>query len=171
MHAKKRQPNPSSIFFNKVSVSTAITQTEEQLVEPEVIVPERAIVYCEGHFGEVGGQPTHDLLRHSDQYEIISVIDDENAGKDSGKVLNGEPNKIPVFRNLGTALAQAGRVPAHFIYGIDPESGVLADIERRQLLRAIGYGMNIACGLHESLNADPEFAEAAAKAGVVIQDI
>ncbi|MBK1854378.1 hypothetical protein JO972_05385 [Verrucomicrobiaceae bacterium 5K15] len=171
MHPKQRQPDPNSIFFNKMPVSKAITLTEEQVAVPEPRPARRAIVYCEGHLGEDGGKITDGLLRHSDQYTVISVIDDENAGKDSGKVLKNEPNKIPVFRNLGTALAQAGRVPYYFVFGFTPKDGELSEGDRRVMLRAMGYGMNIACAMHEELNKDPEFIEAAAQKEVTIQAV
>lgn len=171
MYPKQRHPDPNSIFFQQVPVSTAITQTEAQMALPEQRPAERAIIYCEGHIGETTGKITTDLLSYSAKYKIVSIIDDENAGNDSGKLFNDEPNKVPIFRNLGTALAQAGRVPAYCVFGYTPVEGDLTELERRVILRAIGYRMNIACSLHESLNADPEFAAAAAEKNVVIESI
>ena len=89
----------------------------------------------------------------------------------AGKVLGGEPIGIPIYRDLGTALAHAGRAPDHLIVGIDPASGDLSHIQRRLLLRAIGYGINIVNGLDKLLNDDPEFAAACAKSGAVIRDL
>ncbi|MFZ3268206.1 MAG: hypothetical protein WA285_06180, partial [Mycobacterium sp.] len=34
-----------------------------------------AIVYCEGVFGEQDGKTANGLVRHSQKYEILSVID------------------------------------------------------------------------------------------------
>lgn len=141
------------------------------MVNKEKVIRERAIIYCEGGFGEVAGEIANELVRYSNKYEIVSVIDSEKAGRDSGAVLSGEPNKIPIFRNLGSALAQAGRAPAYFIFGIMPEGGSLSDAERRLLLRAMGYKMNIATELHESLSDDPEFVDACSKNNVVINEV
>ena len=171
MSSKNRQPDPNSIFFQQVSVSESIAQTEAQMATPEPRPAERAIVYCEGHLDKASGEITHGLLRYTDKYKIVSIIDDENAGKDSGKLLNNEANEIPIFRNLGTALAQAGRTPAYCVFGYTPVDGELSELEKRVILRAIGYRMNIACSLHESLNADPELADTAAEKNVVITDV
>lgn len=171
MSKKRKTPSPTSIFFDQNPVSEAISKTAESLLKYEKIIRARAIVYCEDSFGDVEGKIANDLVRYSDTYEIVSVIDGEKAGRDSGDVLKGEPNKIPIFRNLGSALAQAGRAPAYFIFGMTPEGGTLSDAERRLLLRAIGYKMNIATEHHEVLNNDPEFVEACAKTNVVINEV
>ena len=34
-----------------------------------------AIVYCEGNFGGIDGKTANGLVRHSEMYEIVSVID------------------------------------------------------------------------------------------------
>ena len=34
-----------------------------------------AVVYCEGQFGEQDGKTANGLVRHSEKYEILSVID------------------------------------------------------------------------------------------------
>ena len=34
-----------------------------------------AIVYCEGQFGEQDGKTANGLVRHSEKYEVLSVID------------------------------------------------------------------------------------------------
>jgi hypothetical protein len=70
-----------------------------------------AVVYCEGNFGAVDGKTANGLVRHSERYAIRSVIDSEKAGLDAGAVLDGEPNGIPICRDLGEALAQAGDLP------------------------------------------------------------
>lgn len=136
----------------------------------EVTKAETAIVYCEAKFGTIDGKTANGLIRHSEKYKILSVIDSERPGEDSGKVLNNEANGIPIFRDLGTALAQAGK-PDYLIYGIAPVGGMLSLAERRLLLRAIGYGINIVIGLHEYLNEDEEFIAACAKTNVVIRDV
>jgi len=132
---------------------------------------ETAIIYCEGNFGGIDGKTANGLVRHSEKYRILSIIDSEKAGQDAGEVLDGKKNGIAIYRDLGTALAQAERIPNHLIFGIAPATGLLSKEERRVLLRAIAYGINIVNGLHEFLNDDPEFAEAAEKYGVVIRDV
>jgi uncharacterized NAD-dependent epimerase/dehydratase family protein len=114
-----------------------------------------AIVYCEGNFGEIDGKTANGLIRRSEKYRILSVIDSEKAGLDTGMVLDNAPNAIPICRNLTDSLAQAERVPDFFILGMAPSSGMLSKHERGIILEAMSHGMNIVNGLHEFLNEDP----------------
>jgi uncharacterized NAD-dependent epimerase/dehydratase family protein len=130
-----------------------------------------AVVYCEANFGAIDGKTANGLVRHSEKYKILSVIDSEKAGLDSGVVLSGEPNDIPICRNLADALAHIGSIPDYFIFGMAPASGMLSSHERGLVLEAIDLGMNIVNGLHEFLNDDPAFAAASAAKNVEILDI
>jgi len=130
-----------------------------------------AVVYCEANFGGIDGKTANGLVRHSEKYEILSIIDSEKAGLDAGAVLEDKPNDIPICHDLAEALAIAGGVPDHFIYGIAPASGLLSVRERRLVLEAIELGMNVVSGLHEFLGDDPEFAAAGAARNVDIVDV
>jgi uncharacterized NAD-dependent epimerase/dehydratase family protein len=130
-----------------------------------------AVVYCEANFGALDGKTANGLVRHSERYDIVAVIDSHQAGLDSGMVLDGRPNGVPVFSDFGAALSGTGRVPDSFIFGIAPASGMLSTPERSLILKAIALGMDIVSGLHEFLGDDPEFADAAAANGVVIRDV
>ncbi|MBL4620502.1 MAG: DUF1611 domain-containing protein [Marinicaulis sp.] len=130
-----------------------------------------AIVYCEANFGAIDGKTANGLVRQSEKYQILSVIDSQKAGQDSGFVLDNKPNSIPILRNLADALTHAAAVPDYFIFGIAPASGMLSAQERALVLEAIGFGMNIVNGLHEFLNDDPEFAAASAANDVELIDV
>jgi uncharacterized NAD-dependent epimerase/dehydratase family protein len=130
-----------------------------------------AVVYCEANFGRIDGKTANGLVRYSEKYEILSVIDSEKAGLDTGDVLDGTPNGIPIRANLAEAIKLAGRVPDYFIFGMAPSSGMLSSVEREIVLDAIMRGMNIVNGLHEFLNLDPEFAAAAEAHNVKILDV
>ncbi len=133
--------------------------------------PATAVVYCEANFGAIDGKTANGLVRHSERYQILSVVDSEKAGLDSGTVLGEKPNGIPIRRNLADALAHVGRVPDYFIFGIAPATGMLSKHDRGIVLEAIGLRMNIVNGLHEFLNDDPEFAAASAVVNVKILDV
>ena len=85
-----------------------------------------AIVYCEGNFGDADGKTANGLVRHSERYEILAVIDSGKAGLDAGVVLGDGPNDIPIRRNLADALAHARCTPDYFIIGIAPATGLLS---------------------------------------------
>ncbi len=130
-----------------------------------------AIVYCEGQFGEQDGKTANGLVRHSEKYEILSVLDSRHAGSDSGAFLDGTPNGIPVLADLPEGIAHAGHVPDYLICGVAPADGLLSDDQRVVLLDGIARGMHIINGLHEFLNEDAEFVAAALLARVTITDV
>jgi len=130
-----------------------------------------AVVYCEAFFGAADGKTANGLVRHSEKYEILAVIDSEKAGLDAGAVLDDVPNGIPICASLADAIALAGRVPDFFILGMAPLSGMLSPLERGVVLDAMARGMSIVNGLHEFLNDDPEFAAAKAAHHVTVLDV
>jgi uncharacterized NAD-dependent epimerase/dehydratase family protein len=130
-----------------------------------------AIVYCEGQFGEQDGKTANGLVRHSEKYRVLSIIDSTHAGADAGMVLDGAPNGIPVLATLDEAIARAGQVPDYLICGVAPADGLLSPAQRIVLLDGIARGMHIINGLHEFLADDIEFAAASLLAGVTITDI
>jgi len=130
-----------------------------------------AVVYCEGNFGAIDGKTANGLVRHSEKYDILSVIDSTQAGLDTGVVLGHAANSIPLTEDLDHAIALAGHIPDTFIFGIAPASGLLSSVEREVVLDALNRGMNIVSGLHEFLGDDPQFSALAKKRGVTIHDV
>lgn len=130
-----------------------------------------AVVYCEGQFGEQDGKTANGLVRHSEKYDVLSVIDSTRAGADAGMTLDAVANGIPVLGSLAEAIVHAGHVPDYLICGIAPASGLLTADQRIVLLEGISRGMHIVNGLHEFLSDDLEFAAAALLAGVTITDV
>lgn len=133
--------------------------------------PPTAIVYCEGNFGKIDGKTANGLIRHSQAYRIVSVIDSACSGQDSGQVLDDVANQIPIFHNLAAAVDHEPTVPATLIYGMAPATGKLSPQDRGVILEAIAIGMNIVSGLHEYLSDDPEIAVFSSTKGVTIRDI
>lgn len=130
-----------------------------------------AVVFCQANFGAIDGKTANGLVRHSERYRILSVIDSTQTGLDTGTVLGDSPNGIPIVADLAAAVALAGFVPDYLIFGVAPSSGMLSPDERTVMLGAMEQGMSIVNGLHEFLNDDAEFASAAAAYGVEILDV
>lgn len=140
---------------------------------PLRLVPTQAtaVVYCEGNFAKPDGKTANGLVRSSERYEIVAVIDSEQSGLDTGEVLDGTPNGIPLCTDLAAAIDVAGATPSTFIFGVAPLSGMLSTHERGVMLEAMRHGMNLVNGLHEFLTEDPEFVATAALHGVSIFDV
>lgn len=163
------------ITIVKHSTTSAIVSGDtECLVSKPLLASQQtasAIIYCEGNFAAIDGKTANGLVRHSEKYTILSVIDSEKCGLDSGKVLDGKTNHIPICRDLADALAQLDTVPDYFIFGMAPASGMLSLHERSLILEAMSHGMNIVNGLHEFLNDDPVFVAACESSQVKILDV
>ena len=101
-----------------------------------------AVVYSEAFFGTPDGKTANGLVRHSERYEILSVIDSTKAGVDSGAYLDDVPNGIPICSDLADAIARAGGVPDYFILGVAPLSGLLSPHQRGVVLDAMRRGMS-----------------------------
>lgn len=157
--------------IDRTPAADAPSSHRRNLLPRSELAGQTAVVYCEANFGAIDGKTANGLVRYSEKYEILAVIDSEKSGLDAGEVLGDEPNGIPICADLANAIALAGRVPDFFIFGMAPSSGMLSPSERRVMLDAIGRGMNIVNGLHEFLNDDPEFAAAAEAHHVTILDI
>lgn len=134
-------------------------------------VKKTALVYCENQFGLIDGKTAAGLVRHSETYTIVGVIDSSLAGKDAGEELDSERNNIPIFANLDEALEQLQKVPSCYIYGKAPLDACISVEERLLILEAMQKGMDIINGLHEFFSEDREFIEMAAQCGIQIRDI
>ncbi|TLP55545.1 DUF1611 domain-containing protein [Parasedimentitalea maritima] len=130
-----------------------------------------AVVYCEANFGRIDGKTANGLIRYSQAYRILSVIDSTCAGRDSGQVLDNVDNGVPILNDIAAAVTREARIPDTLIYGMAPSTGKLSPSDRKVLLDAIARGMSIVSGLHEYLSDDPVFEAAAKAANVTIRDI
>ncbi len=130
-----------------------------------------ALVYCENQFGLMDGKTAAGLVRHSETYNIVGVIDSSLAGTDAGEKLDNKKNNIPIFASLQSALANLPDIPDCYIYGKAPLDATISIAERFLILEAMTKGMDIINGLHEFFSEDPEFIEMAARWGIEIQDI
>ncbi len=130
-----------------------------------------AIVYCENEFGKLDGKVANGLVRHSDKYKIVGVIDSTKSGLDSGEHLDGIKNEIPIFQNFNQAIEMLDTIPEYFIYGIAPLEALLSDDEKNIIYTAIKAGMHIVNGLPEFLSDDEVCIKLAKKYNVSIFDV
>ncbi|MEQ8969157.1 MAG: DUF1611 domain-containing protein [Coleofasciculus sp. C1-SOL-03] len=135
------------------------------------IQKETALIYCENQFSLADGKTAAGLVRHSERYTIVGVIDSSRAGKDAGEELGQEKNGIPIFANLNEALINLSEVPNCYIYGKAPLDAFISQAERLLILEAMEKGMDIINGLHQFFSEDQEFTQMAAQHNIQIKDI
>lgn len=134
----------------------------------------RAIVYCEGAFGTTNGKTAHGLVRRSERYRILSIVDSRHAGQDAGEILDGKPAGIPVLDSLTGALRRAndqGENATHFVIGLAPDGGRLPRDARAVVIEAIRSGLDVDSGLHDFLSLDPEISRLATACDVRVRDV
>ncbi len=130
-----------------------------------------ALVLCEGLFANSHGKTAHGLVRHTERYRIVGVIDSTLAGQDAGEVLDGKVNGIPIFASLAEGIGHAAAPPSHLVFGLATDGGVLPADLRPQVVDALKAGLNVDSGLHQFLSEDAELAAIASSAGTTIRDV
>lgn len=128
-----------------------------------------AIIYCEGAFNTPNGKTAHGLVRFTERYQVLAVIDSQYAGQDAGLVLDRTPKNIPIYADLQMALTKASAT--HFVIGLAPDGGRLSENARAEVKKAIIAGLHVDCGLHDFLSDDSEIAQLAAEYQINIRDI
>ena len=134
----------------------------------------KALVYCEDAFNTPNGKTTHGLVRFTERYEIVGVVDSNYAGQDAGQILDDHANEIPIFDTVETArikLANTNNLPETLIIGLAPDGGRLPNEARNTIMSALKMGWNVDCGLHDFLTDDSELVSLAKANHCRIRDI
>lgn len=134
----------------------------------------KALVYCDGAFNTPNGKTAHGLVRFTERYEVVGVIDSRYAGQDAGKVLDGKNNGIPIFGSIEAAIKELkniGSMPKTLVIGLAPDGGRLPDTAKASIQKALNLGWNVDSGLHDFLTNDKTLVELAKKNGCRIRDV
>jgi uncharacterized NAD-dependent epimerase/dehydratase family protein len=130
-----------------------------------------AIILCNGFYGTINGKTAHGLVRGTDRYRILAVVDVPTAGRDAGEVLDGIHRGIPVVGSIGEALASLPAKPDFAIVGVATSGGRMTAGLRASLREALESGLSIVNGLHQFAGDDLELAALARKKGLTITDV
>ena len=130
----------------------------------------KAVVYAPGALGRGLGKTANDLViyKGGERFEILAVVDPDNAGRDAGEVVGVGPRGIPVVASLDEALRLG---PEALVIGAATVGGYIPPGWRRDIIRALEEGLDVYNGLHHFLSEDPEARRAAEKSGARIIDV
>ena len=70
------------------------------------MLKEKALVYCEREYLTANGKTAHGLVRHTDRYDVVGVIDSTTPAGDAGAILDGKNRGIPLFSSLEEAYSK-----------------------------------------------------------------
>src|SRR3989442_14742040 len=108
-----------------------------------------AVVLCDGGFGTTEGKTAHGLVRHTDRYRVVAVIDGGLAGRDAGEVLDGAPAGIPIGAGLDEAIRAADRRPDYLVVGAPTHGRAPPARPRPTPCEAPSRAINVASGRPE----------------------
>lgn len=129
-----------------------------------------ALVLTAGMLQHSNAKTAHGLIRGSERFQVVGVIDTPSAGLDAGEIVDGQPRQIPVFATLTEALAVLPK-PDYCIVGVATVGGILPP-ELLELIReAITRGISIVNGLHDFLHQRPDIQALAAQHQVQLIDV
>jgi uncharacterized NAD-dependent epimerase/dehydratase family protein len=132
---------------------------------------ETALVLCEGHLGKYIGKTANGLVRYSERFEILGVIDSTKAGQMAHEVVEGASEDIPIFSDIDAAISNLQEHPDYLIIGVATIGGMLPFEFRPVIIEAIKNEIGVIAGLHEFLAEDEELSSLAEQHGVELMDV
>ncbi|MCF0054917.1 DUF1611 domain-containing protein [Dyadobacter sp. CY356] len=129
---------------------------------------EKAIVLTAGLLDTVDAKTAHGLIRESQRFEIVGIVDSKHAGRDAGEVLDGKFRNIPVYESIEKAKVAD---PAYCIIGVATTGGRFPDFMLKIVETAIKNQLSIVNGLHDYLSAREDMVALAETHGVQLLDI
>ena len=65
---------------------------------------EKVIILTHGMLATENAKTAHGLLRESNRYKVVGLVDAVHAGKDAGEMLDGRFRNIPIFPTVTDAV-------------------------------------------------------------------
>jgi len=130
-----------------------------------------AIVITSSFLDTEHAKTAHGLIRGTERFNIVGVIDKKYPGKDAGEVLDGKKRNIPVFASLKDFEKHSKKKASYCIIGVATKGGVLPRELRIILREAISLGYHIVNGLHDYVSDHEDLVALAKKKKVKIIDV
>lgn len=130
-----------------------------------------AIIITGGQLDTISAKTAHGLIRGTDRFNIVAVIDSTQGGRDAGEVLDGKKRNIPIYPSIGDFVKGSDVRADYCIVGLATKGGVIPDSLRLELREALENGYGLVNGLHEYISDVPELAELAKHKGIEIIDV
>lgn len=134
------------------------------------------IVLTGGKLDSKNAKTAHGLLRGSNRFNVISIIDKKFSGKyvhvdKNGKIsISSEKTNIKIFKDLKSFIKSNIKVE-YCVIGVASAGGLLSKEMRKDVIEAMQNKISIINGLHSLLNNDKEIKKISEDYNVNIHDI
>lgn len=132
---------------------------------------QNAIIITGGALETNSAKTAHGLIRISDRFQILGVVDPVSAGKNARELVGEKTGYIPVFADLRDALNHCREKITYAIIGVAPKGGKLPPEMKDTLKQCLENGISLISGLHDFLSDMPDLASLAEKNKLEIIDI
>ncbi len=130
-----------------------------------------AIIITGGYLDTYSAKTAHGLIRGTDRFNIVGLVDQKQTGKDAGEILDGKKRNIPIYGTITDFVKTSGKKAKYCIVGVATKGGVIPDSLREMLKEALENGLNIVNGLHEYVSDIIELTSLAEQKGLEIIDV
>ncbi len=132
---------------------------------------DKAIILTGGLLETIHAKTAHGLLRSSERFDLVAIVDHISAGKDAGEVLDGKKRGIPIYKTVKELVEKEKETPIRYaIIGVAAKGGMVPDGIRSELEDVLNAGISIINGLHQGIGDIPELANLAAARGLELID-
>lgn len=135
-----------------------------------MINKEKAIILTLDVYDKLDAKTAHGLIRGTQRFEILAVVDSKNYGFDAGEKLDGTHRHIPIIESVKEAI-QLFPEASVAIIGIATHGGVIPKDLEVILLECLENRLSLVNGLHEFLSDKPHFIELAMQNKAYLKDI
>jgi uncharacterized NAD-dependent epimerase/dehydratase family protein len=130
-----------------------------------------AVILTAGYLDTSNGKTAHGLIRGTERFNIVGVIDAKHAGRDAGEVLDGQARNIPVYGSLSEFRTQSKQPAKYCVIGVATKGGVIPETLRAMLQDALEHDLSIVNGLHDYVSDHSELVAIAQQRGLEIIDV
>jgi uncharacterized NAD-dependent epimerase/dehydratase family protein len=138
----------TQICYKKLLIWWGSAREDGLKYKQKNILMDTAILLTANLLDTPDAKTAHGLIRESNRFKIIGVVDELQHGRDAGEVLDGKNRGIPVFSTIAEALALK---PDYCIIGVATTGGIFPPAMILQVETAIKAGTSIVNGLHDYL--------------------
>lgn len=130
-----------------------------------------AIVITGGYLASSNAKTAHGLIRGTERFNILGIVDHKSAGKDAGEALDGKHRNLPVYASIPEFMKASGEKAQYCVIGVATKGGVIPDSLHDLLVEALNHNLSIVNGLHDYVSDHEDLKALADQKGLEIIDV